>query len=282
MSIKKRVRVYPGSKVFGTSGSLNIISFLKQVDVFRRAEKLAKLVAATLSMSFALSLVFGLIFAELYFSDFGIPYIEIANVEDYVRAAISKLNIITLSLISVFILILFLRNFSFLEFKKVFILKGVHPVAVIFRVLYFLIFSFLIVMLVAQFTDLKEIYPFKKIIPKPRPWESEIIEYRNTIWGVKSGQNGILSIEYGKDLKEVNCLAFITEAGGQTHFWSIQNDALLSIRNEQLVSTRVLLPSVPEPTDEKRRRYKSESEFFDSNYGKELLAWIKKKKAICK
>jgi len=275
MSQKPKVRIYPGADIFKS---------IHPVGISNAAEKLTKITGAVAAISFFISLCIGLIIAHFYFLDFGIPYLDVANTEDYIRASLSKFHIV-FPFIGVLTIILLIPK-DFFSFKNIVLIwhranyfeKLIKVIAAAMLIILFIFFGILS-------TPLKKYLPEEFREYKPREWEEDLRNYGDSVKGIKSGHNGIVTVEYGKDLKSVDCLALITQAGTQTYFWSLKNDSLYSINTSHLISMHVSLPIKPQLQGSnlktKGRKYLSESHFLQSEYGRLVMNWIKTKESLC-
>ncbi|GEA06258.1 hypothetical protein KUL42_10190 [Alteromonas sp. KUL42] len=275
MSQKPKVRIYPGTDIFKSPSHMGI-SYI--------AEKLTKITGAVAAISFFISLCIGLIIAHFYFREFGIPYLDIANTEDYVRASLSKFHIVFPFIVGLTTILLIPKKF--LSFKNlVLIWHRANYFEKLIMVISAVMLIILLIFIIMLSTPLKKYLPVEVRGYKPREWEEYSRNYGDSVKGIKSGHNGIVTIEYGKDLKSVDCLALITQAGTQTYFWSLKNDSLFAINTSHLISMHVLLPIKPHPPGSNRktkgRRYPSKSHFLKSEYGRLVMNWIKTKESVC-
>lgn len=275
MSQKPKVRIYPGSDIFKSIPPMGI-SYV--------AEKLTKITGAVAAISFFISLCIGLIIAHFYFLEFGIPYLDVANTEDYIRTSLSKFHIVFPFIVALTTISLIPKDFF--SFKNIVMFwhhkDNVEKLVLVTVAAMLIILLIFIIMLS---TSLREFLPEEIREYKSSRWEEYSRNHGDSVKGIKSGHNGLVTIEYGKDLKSVDCLAFITQAGTQTYFWSLKNDSLFSINTSQLISMHVLLPNKPHPPGRnlktEGRKFRSESDFLQSEYGRLVINWIKTKESLC-
>tara|TARA_Y100000766_G_scaffold281865_1_gene294119 strand:- start:5554 stop:6363 length:810 start_codon:yes stop_codon:yes gene_type:complete len=246
---KPRIKIQSGSHL------MKGLSYPATPNVSEIAESATKITAAVAALSLLVSLVFGAAFSLVDSAEFGIPFFEIADTEDYVRATLSKLMLVSLSFCVITILLFLVKHAKAFKRSKAKWFSGAGALVFFDAVVSLILIVGLILISYMKFNALDV---------RGQPLSDEKTQsYQGTNHGIRVGHNGIWTIEYGKDYKRKECLSFIAMVGGQHYYWSVQNKRLFSVSALQIVSSTRVLDSKPRQNS------------------KAAIAWHKQRQALC-
>ena len=246
---KPRIKIQTGSHL------LKGLSYRATPNVSEIAESATKITAAVAALSLLVSLILGAVFSQLNSVEFGIPFFEIADTEDYIRATLSQFMLVSLSFFVIAILVFLVKHTKAFKQSKANWFSGDGALVFFDAVVSIILISGLIVISYMKINALDA---------SGQPLSDEMTQsYQGTNHGIRLGHNGIWIIEYGKDYKRKGCLSFIAMVGGQHFYWSVQSNRLFSVSASQIVSSTRVLDSKPRQNS------------------KAAIAWHKQREALC-
>jgi hypothetical protein len=279
MGEKAKIKLYPGSRILIAHSEVQIPKQKYSFSLI--AEKLTKIIAVLSALSLLISLVLGIILSQIYYSKFGIPYIDLANSEDYIRASLSKFGVISPYFLVLVVILSTKINFDIHKEKLWrFCAKNIKLI----KICGFVFLCIFLLLLVVSKTSFKKYLPELTTITSGE-WEQHSRSYRDSVKAIKLGHEGIFEVEYGKDLLVKSCLVFIAKVGEHTYYWSLIEDSLFSINTANLITSNQQLSAKPFPSrgspTRTMNKFPNERYFLDSEYGKIATQWEVEKINIC-
>lgn len=217
---KERIKIYPNSIVYRPT-----IDLLSTGSV----ERISKYLTSAISILLASSVLIGFISGLFLTYNFGIDFQKIATLEDYIRLTITNLpHVIIVSGPLIYANMVYQR----MRAARYYYYINKHKYrrrffrACVQTALYVLFIASVIAIYLPTSLRL-DILSFVGVDSAYEPG-SDAEE-------LKEGNLGLNSVKYGKDLNELNCLAFIAEVGNRHYYWSISTDSLVSIDKAQII-----------------------------------------------
>ena len=246
---KPRIKIQSGCHL------LKGLSYRATPNVSEIAESATKITAAVAALSLLVSLVFGAAFSLMDSAEFGIPFFEIADTEDYIRATLSNFMQVFTCFWVITILLRLVKHIKDLKQSDVSWLSPKRGLIFFDTVVSITLISGFIVI---------SYFRTNALDVRGQPLSDEMTQsYQGTNQGIRVGHNGIWTIEYGKDYRRKGCLSFIAMVGGQHFYWSVQSNRLFSVSASQIVSSTRVLDSKPRQNS------------------KAAIAWHKQREALC-
>jgi hypothetical protein len=216
------------------------------------AEDVSKKLVAIIPLLLSISIFSGLFFGVNYNRFFGIDYLQLAEIDDFVRAAFSNIVIIVVVLVYISFGVWWLINFEIdwknaANFKK----KIKAIIKLTFQYI-FLIFTI-----------------FLSMVPTQSGIRELVENYNGDV--TKSGRYGVSKVVYGRNVKSFECLAFVSKTGNFMHYWSVAKQVLITIPLTQIIEINQTV------------RGKPNESLFGSNsaFEEELQHWLDKIEISC-
>ncbi|MDO6694536.1 hypothetical protein Q4574_14665 [Aliiglaciecola sp. 3_MG-2023] len=186
-----------------------------------------KIYASIISSSIAISVIAGAFFAVTQCNLYGIDFIQLAEIDDYIRIGVSNILTVTVLLISLGILLVvavtILDRFIFRRTNKYQLInylplyKSLPPVHRVTLSVTASIFLVLTLMPVGDEPMISEAPPDVDI-------KNKLVLER-----------GLVTVYHSKDYRPESCLVYIAQTGDYFHYWSVKNRKRYSYNTASIV-----------------------------------------------
>lgn len=217
---KKKIKIYPDNTLYESD-----YEFLKA----RNIESASKYIAGVLSILVVLSVIIGFISAMALDSNFGIKFATVASLDDYIRLAVTNIPSAAIVAFCLSLYIPVIHSYKRSQYN--FFMNKIGKLRLLSSYFFAILYVLTLILAINLFlpssiqVDLDEKLLGIQKIYKTHSYAQEI----------KNGSMGLKSIQYGKDLKQKDCLSFIAEIGGRYYFWDVTRNSLVSVDKSNVV-----------------------------------------------